>query len=244
MCSNRGVVACLGSSSTAARGSYDWIADLQSRPQNASLQFLNFGVAGDLAFNALRRLPTVVASRPDKVVILIGANDALARVSKKLRWLLRARKFLPRRPSTQWFEQNLRRIVVDLKSQTRARIALCSLGPIGESPDSPEPFQQAINRKIHDFSAIIRQIAADQNVTFIPFHEELSAHINASPGRSLERIRLLCMFRDAFRLRVLHWAPDDLAARNGWQFHTDGIHLNTRGGVILANLVQKFIDRS
>jgi len=29
---------------------------------------------------------------------------------------------------------------------------------------------------------------------------------------------------------------------NGWQFHTDGVHLNSFGGMIVADLVQGFID--
>jgi hypothetical protein len=29
---------------------------------------------------------------------------------------------------------------------------------------------------------------------------------------------------------------------NGWRFHTDGVHLNSSGGMIAAELVQEFID--
>jgi hypothetical protein len=49
------------------------------------------------------------------------------------------------------------------------------------------------------------------------------------------------MYRDAFRLLVLRWDLDKIAERNGWQFHTDGIHLNGRGGKILARLAQEFV---
>jgi hypothetical protein len=28
----------------------------------------------------------------------------------------------------------------------------------------------------------------------------------------------------------------------GWQFHVDGLHLNSRSGKILANLVQEFVS--
>jgi hypothetical protein len=52
----------------------------------------------------------------------------------------------------------------------------------------------------------------------------------------------LPFFRDAFRSIVLHRSIDDIARVNGWRFHTDGIHLNSSGGMILANLVQEFID--
>ena len=30
---------------------------------------------------------------------------------------------------------------------------------------------------------------------------------------------------------------------NGWRFHTDGVHMNSRGAMIAAELVQEFIDR-
>jgi hypothetical protein len=30
---------------------------------------------------------------------------------------------------------------------------------------------------------------------------------------------------------------------NGWRFHSDGVHLNSRGGMLLADLVQEFIDK-
>jgi hypothetical protein len=30
---------------------------------------------------------------------------------------------------------------------------------------------------------------------------------------------------------------------NGWRFHTNGVHLNSRSGMIVADLVQEFIDR-
>jgi hypothetical protein len=46
---------------------------------------------------------------------------------------------------------------------------------------------------------------------------------------------------DAFRLLVLRWSLDEIADRNGWRFHTDGIHLNSRGGKLVADLVQTFV---
>jgi lysophospholipase L1-like esterase len=77
------IMACLGSSSTAGKGqAYDWIGELRRRPRNKGVSFLNFGVGGDLAYNALQRLPAVLSCHPSKVVVLIGGNDVLALVSK------------------------------------------------------------------------------------------------------------------------------------------------------------------
>jgi hypothetical protein len=50
------------------------------------------------------------------------------------------------------------------------------------------------------------------------------------------------MYRDAFHLLVLRWSVERIAERNGWRFHTDGIHLNTRGGRIVADTVQEFVS--
>jgi hypothetical protein len=66
--------------------------------------------------------------------------------------------------------------------------------------------------------------------------------IRASPGRALTSFQLLPIDRDAFGVLVLHKSPDEVAQLNGWRFHSDGIHLNSRGGIIAADLIQKFID--
>ena len=61
----REIVACVGSSSTAARGTYDWIAELEKRPRNERFSFRNFGVGGDLLHNVVSRLDAVAAAKPD-----------------------------------------------------------------------------------------------------------------------------------------------------------------------------------
>jgi hypothetical protein len=52
----------------------------------------------------------------------------------------------------------------------------------------------------------------------------------------------LPLYRDAFRTLALRKTPDQVASLNGWRLHSDGIHLNSRGGMILVDLVQAFID--
>jgi len=84
------VVACLGSSSTARRGqALNWIEALQNRPGQERFVLRYFGVGGDLAYNALQRLPQVIGSNPRKVVLRIGANDVLALVSAKVKTTVR-----------------------------------------------------------------------------------------------------------------------------------------------------------
>ena len=76
-------MACLGSSTTASRGTYKWIDELDRRPQNSRFRFVNLGVGGDLSFNTVRLLDRVVTIRPDRVIVLVGMNDILASVFPK-----------------------------------------------------------------------------------------------------------------------------------------------------------------
>jgi lysophospholipase L1-like esterase len=241
------VIACLGSSSTQGKGqAFNWIAELELRLKSGPRQFVfhNFGVGGDLAYNALQRVPKLIACRPNKVVVFIGGNDALAMASSKAGRFFRFFNRLPRAPSPVWFEENLRAIVTTLRNGSSAAIALCSLPPMGEDPHSANPFQSDLNRSIGNFSAIIKKVAAEEGVNYIPLHEEFTAQIAQEPGQALTAFNFLPFYRDAFRAFVLHKSPDEIARLNGWKFHTDGVHLNRRGGLIVAGHVQIFIERN
>jgi lysophospholipase L1-like esterase len=238
------VVACLGSSSTAGQGqAFGWIDELAARPENAHFLFKNLGVGGDFAFDALKRVPAVVASNPDRIVVLIGANDVLAMVFPNVQRFLGG--FMKRHPqpaSPAWFKENLTAIVTQLKGGTNARIALSSLGPIGEAPSSTDPNQNRLNELIAQFSTTIKEAASQYGTAYLPFYEELTAAIAASPGKALTAFRFLPVYADTFRYYALRQTSDQIAAVKGWKFHVDGVHLNRRGGLILAGLVQEFLD--
>src|ERR1700756_2398287 len=127
------IVACLGSSSTAGKGqAFNWIGALQNRLGKERFVLRDFGVGGGLAYNALQRLPDVIGSNPEKIVVLIGANDVLALVSAKVRRFYRIAKRLPRDPSPEWFRTNLLALAQGIRKSSSADLALCSLAPIGE----------------------------------------------------------------------------------------------------------------
>jgi lysophospholipase L1-like esterase len=217
--------------------------ELQRRFGEGRFAFRNFGVGGDLAYHALQRLSYVIASHPKKIVVFIGGNDVLALVSTKARRFFQISKRLPRDPSPEWFRENLQAIVLRVKSETLATIALCSLPPIGEDPASANPFQSELNRRVQEFSNIIRGIALQEGTDYIAIYETILEQIMTSPGRAFTEFRFLSFYRDAFRTLVLCKSPDEVARINGWSFHTDGVHLNSRSGLVVADLVQKFVER-
>jgi lysophospholipase L1-like esterase len=235
------VVACLGSSSTAARGPYDWIHDLEQRPANANVRFERFAAGGDLAYNGLQRLPQVIACHPDRVIVQLGGNDVLALISPTMARFVRLTKRPPRAPSPAWYREVMQTIVQRLKQETAARIALCSEIPLGEDPGSANPFQAAANQRIAEFNAILTDIVAAEDVSYLPLYEQLEAILVASPGHAMTSFRFLPFYGDLFRQVVLRQSNDVIGRLNGWQLHRDGVHLNSRGGRILADLVQEFI---
>jgi len=214
-------IAFLGSSSTAGKGqAFDWISELQGRPRNGRHRMHNFGQGGDLAWNALQRVPDVVAAEPDKIVIWIGGNDILASVSDKARRFFTATKQLPRVPGSDWFHENLRVLVRRLKAETGARIALCSLPPIGEALDTDDAFQRALNKEVEHYSALIAHAAYSEACAYIPLYEAFLVHLKAEPGRAFTAMRFLPFYMDAFRSVVLRQDADAIAAKNGWHFHS------------------------
>lgn len=238
------IVACLGASATEAIGSYDWIHDLEQRPSLASLRFYRFAQGGDLAYNGLQRLPEIISCHPDYVIILLGENDVLAVLSKKVAQFDRLTKHLPSTPSPEWYRENMQALVHRLKRETPARIALCSLIPLGEDPHSADPFQAEANRLIEEYSDILQDLAREEGVSYLPLYERLHELILASPGRALTSFDFLPFYRDVFRQFVLHQSHDQIGQRNGWRLHRDGIHLNSRSGILLADLVQEFLGRA
>ena len=79
-------------------------------------------------------------------------------------------------------------------------------------------------------------------MSYLPFYKRIHELILVSPGRAFTRFEFLPFYRDVFRQVVLRKSNDEIGRLNGWQLHRDGIHLNSRSGEILADLVQRFFD--
>ena len=104
------------------------------------------------------------------------------------------------------------------------------------------PFQAEANRRIAEYNTILKEIASTEEVSYRPLYERMQEPVLASPGPTFTGFNFLPFYRNAFSQFVLHKSLDEIGHRNGWLLHTDGIHLNSRGGKILADLVQEFIS--
>ena len=166
-------VVCVGDSLTRGQVSVDYVKMLASRDIGGSVSFTHAGVNGDLAFNVLQRLDSVIDLQPDAVSVLIGTNDTNASLSEKnIRMMTRMKK-LPKRPTIEWYRENLTAIVDRLAKESSARIALLSLPVLGEELGS-EPV-----RRSADYSAVVKEIADTRGVTYLPLNERQVGHLTA-----------------------------------------------------------------
>ena len=237
-------VACLGSSTTAAKGTFNWIDELARRPQNRRFRFVNFGVGGDLSVNIAKRLDPVLRVAPDRVIVLIGTNDILATVFPNFRRFIRAWKQISEEPSPAHFKDNLELITRRLQQETAATIALSSLSPVGEAPRSDDPVQSRLNELVAAYNGIIGDVSHSCGAYYIPFCERFRDQLDRlAVAKPFTRFSFAAFYRDyLFREMILRRSFDEISQRNGWEFHIDGIHLNTRGGRILTDVVQQFLD--
>ena len=237
-------VVCLGSSTTASRGTYKWIVELEKRPQNKRFRFVNLGVGGDLSFDTIGLLDRVVAVQPDRVIVLIGTNDIMASVFPNFRRFVRVWKRLSDDPSPARFEENLSFIVRKLQRGANPRIGLSSLAPLGEDPDSRDPVQARLNDLITTYNEIIANVASNEHTDYIPFNESFQRQLVSAPTpKAFTHFAIGSFYRDyVFREMILRQSFDEIARMNGWDFHIDGIHLNSKGGRILVEVVQQFLD--
>jgi lysophospholipase L1-like esterase len=232
-------VACVGDSLTAGQVSVDYVKMLAARDLGRSVRFTNAGGNGDLAFNVLRRLDSVIDLQPDAITVLIGSNDANASLSEKnIRMMTRMKK-LPRRPTIEWFHENLTAIVDRLSNETSARLALLSIPVLGEELGSDSVQRSA------GYSTVIKEIADAQGVTYLPLHECQLAYLTAGSFTPGIRFRdgLILLATAATQHFVLRRSFDSISGRRGLQLTTDFMHQNTRGAAMIADLIEQFLTQ-
>ena len=201
-------------------------------------------MGGDLSFNTIELLDRVVTLRPDRVIVLIGTNDIMATVFPNFRRFARVWKRLSEEPSPARFEENLSFIVRKLQRGAISRIGLSSLAPLGEDPHSHDPVQARLNGLIATYNGIIADVASNERTDYIPFCESFQEQLaRAATVKPFTHFAFRSFYFDyLLREMILRQSFDEISRTNGWELHIDGIHLNRKGGRILEEVVQQFLD--
>jgi lysophospholipase L1-like esterase len=234
-------VVCFGASLTAGRVSFNYLDLLENRLALTNYRFINRGVDGHLAWHGLQRLHDVIADQPDYVTILIGTNDVNATLSERNLTHYQTYYQLPFTPNLSTYEENLRAIVTRLKQETAARLSLLSLAVIGED------LEHEANRKVELYNDVIRRIAEDEAVDYLPLHERMLEYLR---DHEADRAQLpprlayrdgLTNIGNAIALHATGVSWDEVSRRNGLLLTTDTLHLNSIGAGMIADLIEGWL---
>ncbi|MHA1793953.1 MAG: SGNH/GDSL hydrolase family protein [Promethearchaeota archaeon] len=232
------VVACIGDSITHGHVGTNYVKMLDEKLNKGGKNYevINAGINSELAWNVKNRLEDIIACKPDYISILIGTNDANCVLTKRvLKRTIKLQK-LPRTPDAGWYEENLRQIIQRLKNETRAFIAVLSLPTIGEDLNDPA-LEQSIK-----YSNIIKKIAKEENVVYLPLNEMMVKLLKKNPSHPkhvhAEQDKL--MYKMLF-LNKLGFSLDRIARMYGFQYHCDFLHLNDAGAKLVVDLIFSFI---
>jgi lysophospholipase L1-like esterase len=229
-------VVCLGDSIVRGQVSTNFVNLLNQRMHKHGFHFVNAGVNGDLAYNVLIRLNTVVDKQPDFIIILVGTNDVVGALVSRMAKQYRRVKKLPQLPTEQWYCDNILKIVHYLKENTRAKIALASLPVLGENLTS------TFNKTINTYNEHLKEIAVQEQVGYLPVHERQKEYLTRTQptGRDFEsegRLSIGLLLRHY----LLRQNFDTISKKYGYVLVTDGVHMNSRGASFITEEIESFL---
>ena len=140
-----------------------------------------------------------------------------------------------------WYESNLGTIVKRLKQETDARLALLSLAVIGED------LEHEANRKVNLYNEVVRRVAREENIAYLPLHRA-HGRLSSRPRRGAGQLPPRLEYRDglhntgnALALHATGLSWDEVSRRNGLLVTTDGLHLNSVGAGMIADLIEAWL---
>ncbi len=232
------VVVLLGDSVTHGRIGVNYVDMVEGQLEGDQFEIINAGINSELAWNNLQRVDEVIQCDPDIVTVLIGTNDANATLSTDTMRSYVRRMKLPREPDSDWYRESLSSLVKRLKTETNAQIALLSIPTIGEEANHPAFIRSS------EYSSIVRDIADETDVTYLPLHEKMIEFLRDTPGTptySYEK-SFIGMFKAIFKRYLLRKSWNSISNNSGFSLHVDYIHLNTAGARMIADLIGEFIQ--
>lgn len=234
---NKKIVVCFGDSLTHATVSFDYVGFLAKDPDLQNFVFVNEGINSRLVYNLLQVVDDVIALKPHYIFVWIGTNDLKGSLNDKEYQRYNDLWNLPQKPTKEWFEQNYHKLVSILKTKTQAKIVLISLPPLGENIDSL-PFKLSM-----EYSAIIKDIAKKEKLGYIGLNEILTRDLIREGKRDVAPYTtgLWFMYSAILQHYLFGRDWDEISDSRGLTYTPDNIHINGKGGRILAAAIKEIL---
>jgi len=228
-------IVVAGASIVRGRASVDFVQMLRER--FPSRTFVNAGVNGTIAWELLQRIDQIIACRSSHVVILIGTNDVQATLTADAMREARESKGLTEDPSLGWYAACMTEIVTRLQGGG-ARVAVCSLPPIGQDLAAP------VNVVVREANAALRGVCEATGAAYLPVYEHLvdllaSQGATRGPAWTGSWAPGVASLVEHF---VLGRSYDAIALARGWILSPDGVHMDSTGAGIIADVVAEWLE--
>ena len=210
---------------------------LEERLRGRDVTVTAAGVNGDSSIDVLRRLDSIIALVPDAVTVLIGSNDAWGTLSEANARKLMKRKKLPFPPTLSRYREHLHTIASRLRAQTDARIALVSPPVLGQDLDAAAAQAGA------DFSAAVKEVAAEHRLAYLPLYEQQCAYLQSTGAEALPfPDGMVERYTSVLQHYLLRRSYDSIARRRRLVLTSDHVHQNSRGAAMIADLIEGFLQ--
>ena len=228
------IVVLIGDSLTHGNVQPSWVNSMRKK-MGADFEFINAGINGETTNDVLNRINEILTCDPNIATLLIGNNNLMGsfernernyKKSKQVEW------------SINGFENEYRMIVKKL-IENNITLAVSSLMSYGEEIGSDE-FERT-----REYSIIIKKIADEFNLYYIPLFEEVEKYlIEKGENTNLPKIEndgLIMLQNFMIKKILLKQSWDKISTDSRFKVTLDHIHFNNYSANLMESMVSEFI---
>ena len=228
------IVVLIGDSLTHGNVQPSWVNSMRKK-MGEDFEFINAGINGETTNDVLNRINEILACDPNIATLLIGNNNLMGsfernernyKKSKQVEW------------SINGFENEYRMIVKKL-IENNITLAVSSLMSYGEEIGSDE-FERT-----REYSKIIKKIADEFSLYYIPVFEEIEKYLIEKGGNSnlpkIENDSLIMLQNFMVKKILLKQSWDKISTDSRFKVTLDHIHFNNYSANLMESMVSEFI---
>ncbi|MGE6752909.1 GDSL-type esterase/lipase family protein [Rossellomorea sp. NPDC071047] len=219
-------IGLIGDSLTEGRPGVSFVSFLQKKFPN--YLFDNLGKPGETVKSLNNRLTNnPLQKNYDLTFLWIGVNDVYSKLLKI--------QSQPVVKDHDEFKDYYRNILKNISSSTRYTIAV-SPAIIGERLDNE------FNMELKELSFIIQFITGNNpSIHFLNMQEVFLQHLSTGDSSNFINTSIFSIMKDA----LFYKSPpriDHLSNKRGLKYTIDGIHLNSHGAMIVAEIYGEYVE--
>lgn len=224
------VFACLGDSLTRGQASANYLHLLEKL--KPGVDFLNYGVDGELVADAQLRAEELLKSQPDGIIIMLGTNDVRHTFSKA-----KAKRQSQIDASANTFRANMEKLIGYFQENSKAKLVVVGI------PFLDESFKSGVEVLVAEFNEILRETCLCHKLTFVDVHAPMLSDFKNSkfhPPKVFKDVKAT-VYRALVLKKVFRLSWNQISDLQKSYFHTDFAHLNDRAAKIIATQIAAVI---